>query len=161
MNAAVAEIETAHVDPTDFAAAQVNASLTKEKKVQMLRDMMRIRRFEEKAGSYYGKKDMMGGFLHRYDGQESIAVGCASLMGQHDHMITAYRNHGHGLAVGMSMNECMAELFGRAIRAAGQRRGKSDHAENQNHHAELPDESDGRHSATEGTGGHRGTGKAA
>ncbi len=116
MNAAVAEIETPHVDPTDFAAAAVNAGLTKDQKVQMLRDMVRIRRFEEKAGEYYkgkGGQTFMGGFLHRYDGQESIAVGCASLMGPHDHMITAYRNHGHGLAVGMTMDECMAELFGR------------------------------------------------
>jgi pyruvate dehydrogenase E1 component alpha subunit len=56
----------------------------------------------------------MGGFLHVYIGQESVAVGCASLMGENDHMITAYRCHAHALAVGMSMNECMAELFGKA-----------------------------------------------
>ncbi|MEZ5299211.1 MAG: thiamine pyrophosphate-dependent enzyme [Verrucomicrobiales bacterium] len=51
----------------------------------------------------------MGGFLHLYTGQESVAVGCGSLMGEHDHMITAYRDHGHALTVGMSMDECMAE----------------------------------------------------
>ena len=56
----------------------------------------------------------MGGFLHLYIGQESVAVGTCSLMGDHDHVITAYRDHGHALAVGMSMNECMAELFGKA-----------------------------------------------
>src|SRR5688572_7445388 len=113
MKTAVAEPEH-HVDPTDFAAAAVNTALTPQEKIRLLTDMVRIRRFEEKAGAYYKKDGMMGGFLHRYDGQESIAVGCASLMGAHDHMITAYRNHGHGLAVGMGMNECMAELFGRA-----------------------------------------------
>jgi len=56
----------------------------------------------------------MGGFLHLYIGQESVAVGTCSLMGPNDHVITAYRDHGHALAVGMNMNECMAELFGKA-----------------------------------------------
>ncbi len=56
----------------------------------------------------------MGGFLHLYIGQESVAVGTCSLLGTNDHVITAYRDHGHALAVGMSMNECMAELFGKA-----------------------------------------------
>jgi len=102
-----------HIDPTDFAQAEINKSLSPETKIRLLRDMIRIRRFEETAGKHYNA-GKMGGFLHRYDGQESIAVGCASLMGAHDHMITAYRNHGHALSVGMSMEECMAELFGRA-----------------------------------------------
>ncbi|MBK1876310.1 pyruvate dehydrogenase (acetyl-transferring) E1 component subunit alpha [Pelagicoccus mobilis] len=75
--------------------------------------MVRIRRFEERSLRVY-QQGKIGGFLHLYIGQESIAVGCASLMGDHDHMITAYRNHGHGLAVGMNMNECMAELLGKA-----------------------------------------------
>lgn len=107
-------IEPTVIDPTDFAAAPVNAALTPERKLSLLRDMLRIRRFEEEAGKQYSAKSKIGGFLHRYDGQESIAVGCASLMGQHDHMITAYRDHGHALAVGMSMDECMAEMFGKA-----------------------------------------------
>jgi pyruvate dehydrogenase E1 component alpha subunit len=75
--------------------------------------MIRIRAFEIEANRQYTKQKM-GGFLHLYNGQESIAVGCASLMGDDDHIITAYRDHGHALAVGMSMNECMAELFGKA-----------------------------------------------
>jgi pyruvate dehydrogenase E1 component alpha subunit len=56
----------------------------------------------------------MAGFLHLYNGQEAVAVGCVSVMGDDDHVITAYRDHGHALAVGMTMNECMAELFGKA-----------------------------------------------
>ena len=56
----------------------------------------------------------MGGFLHLYIGQESIAVGTVSLLGDDDHVITAYRDHGHALASGMGMNECMAELYGKA-----------------------------------------------
>jgi pyruvate dehydrogenase E1 component alpha subunit len=56
----------------------------------------------------------MGGFLHLYSGQEAVAVGTISLLGESDHVITAYRDHGHALAMGMSMTECMAELFGKA-----------------------------------------------
>jgi pyruvate dehydrogenase E1 component alpha subunit len=97
----------------DFATAPINAKLTPQGKVKLLTDMVRIRRFEsESLQQYQGGK--MGGFLHLYNGQESVAVGCVSLMGDDDHVITAYRDHGHALAVGMTMNECMAELFGRA-----------------------------------------------
>lgn len=95
-----------------FANDPVNANLKPQEKIRFLNQMLRIRRFEETANKFYtaGK---MGGFLHLYIGQESVAVAAASLMGENDHMITAYRDHGHALAVGMSMNECMAELFGK------------------------------------------------
>ena len=56
----------------------------------------------------------MGGFLHLYIGQEAVAVGTMSLLGENDHVITAYRDHGHALAAGMTMDECMAELYGKA-----------------------------------------------
>ena len=99
------------------AAAPINAQLTKQEKLSFLREMLRIRRFEQKAySSYQGGK--MGGFVHLYIGQESVAVGTCKLMGDHDHVITAYRCHGHALAVGMSMNECMAELFGKSPRCS-------------------------------------------
>ena len=105
-------META-VQATDFALAPINQSLTPKDKLRFLREMLRIRRFEQAALQQYtiGK---MGGFLHLYIGQESVAVGTVSLMGANDHVITAYRDHGHALAVGMNMNECMAELFGKA-----------------------------------------------
>jgi len=75
--------------------------------------MVRIRRFEERSlRAYQAKK--IGGFLHLYIGQEAVAVGCCSLMGKDDHIITAYRDHGHAIAVGMEMNPLMAELFGKA-----------------------------------------------
>ncbi len=98
------------VDPADAA---INTRLTKEEKIRFLREMFRIRRFEQTSLKYYnlGK---MGGFLHLYSGQEAIAVGTISLLGDNDHVITAYRDHGHALAVGMDMNACMAELFGKA-----------------------------------------------
>jgi pyruvate dehydrogenase E1 component alpha subunit len=98
---------------TDFAQAPINAKLTAEEKIKLLTDMVRIRRFETESLRQYQQKKM-GGFLHLYNGQESVAVGCVSLMGDDDHVITAYRDHGHALAVGMTMNECMAELFGKA-----------------------------------------------
>ncbi len=98
--------------PASHADAPVNKAMSPEQKIKLYRDMSRIRRFELVALKHYnGGK--MGGFLHLYNGQESVAVGCVSLMGEHDHIITAYRDHGHALAVGMGMNECMAELFGK------------------------------------------------
>lgn len=97
-----------------FTDAEINRQLTAEDKIGFLRDMLRIRRFEEVSLKHYLNRGNMGGFLHLYIGQESIAVTAASLMGDNDHLITAYRDHGHALAVGMTMNECMAELFGRA-----------------------------------------------
>lgn len=96
----------------DFASSPINSGLSAEKKIEYYRKMSRIRRFEQASGKQYAA-GKMGGFLHLYIGQESIAVSCASLMGDHDHMITAYRCHAHALAVGMSMNECMAEMFGK------------------------------------------------
>ena len=99
--------------PVDYAKAPVNAGLSSEEKVSLLEKMVRIRRFEQISLKFYSQ-GKMGGFLHLYIGQESVAVGTVSLMGDHDHVITAYRDHGHALAVGMGMNECMAELFGKA-----------------------------------------------
>lgn len=90
-----------------------NAALTKEQLSSYYRDMVRIRRFEERSLRAY-QQGRIAGFLHLYIGQESIAVGCVSLMEENDHIITAYRDHGHALAVGMSMDECMAELYGKA-----------------------------------------------
>ncbi|MCX8493806.1 MAG: thiamine pyrophosphate-dependent enzyme [Chthoniobacterales bacterium] len=96
----------------DFSKSPFNASLKPAQKIGYLREMLRIRRFEQQALKYYNQ-GIMGGFLHLYNGQESVAVGTASLMNGHDEIITAYRDHGHALAVGMGMNECMAELFGK------------------------------------------------
>jgi pyruvate dehydrogenase E1 component alpha subunit len=96
----------------DFASSPINRSLTPARKIELFTQMVRIRRFEQAALKYYnGGK--MGGFLHLYIGQEAVAVGTISLGGADDHFITAYRDHGHALAVGMGMNECMAEMYGK------------------------------------------------
>jgi pyruvate dehydrogenase E1 component alpha subunit len=94
------------------AAAPINARLSPAEKVALYRTMVRIRALEMRSlQDYQGGK--IGGFLHLYIGQEAVAVGCCSLMGKNDHVITAYRDHGHALAVGMAMNPLMAELHGK------------------------------------------------
>jgi len=96
----------------DFSQSPINQALTPERKIELYSQMVRIRRFEQVSLKYY-QSGKIGGFLHLYIGQEAVAVGTISLGGEHDHYITAYRDHGHALAVGMGMNECMAELFGK------------------------------------------------
>jgi pyruvate dehydrogenase E1 component alpha subunit len=96
-----------------YGQVPVNAQLTQEQKIGLYRTMLRIRRFEERSlRAYQAKK--IGGFLHLYIGQEAVAVGCCSLMGKDDHVITAYRDHGHAIAVGMDTKGLMAELYGKA-----------------------------------------------
>ncbi|MFC7337385.1 pyruvate dehydrogenase (acetyl-transferring) E1 component subunit alpha [Haloferula chungangensis] len=97
----------------DFSGSPINQSLSPDDKIDLFRTMVRIRRFEQAALKYYNA-GKMGGFLHLYIGQESVAVGTLSLCGDNDHNITAYRCHAHALASGMNMNECMAELYGKA-----------------------------------------------
>ena len=96
----------------DFSQSPINAQLSKEDKVALYDQMVRIRRFEERSLRAY-QQGHIGGFLHLYIGQEAVAVGAVSVMSENDHVITAYRDHGHALAVGMNMDECMAELFGK------------------------------------------------
>jgi len=98
----------------EYSDDPINQSLTDEDKIEFLRSMVRIRRFEQISLKAY-HNGSIGGFLHLYIGQESVAVATVSLLDLqgHDHVITAYRDHGHALAVGMSMEECMAELFGK------------------------------------------------
>ncbi len=93
--------------------APVNARLSREERLALFRTMMRIRRFEERCLRAY-QQGRIGGFLHLYIGQEAVAVGCCSVLQPEDHVITAYRDHGHAIAVGMNVNELMAELYGRA-----------------------------------------------
>ena len=101
-------------DANTFAEVEINQRLTGEEKTHLLREMFRIRRFEQAALKQYQTSGQMGGFLHLYIGQESVAVGTLSLCGADDHVIAGYRSHGNALTMGMSMNECMAELFGKA-----------------------------------------------
>lgn len=81
--------------------------------LSMYRNMLLQRRFEERAAQMYGKQKIAG-FLHLCIGQEAISTGTATAIKIGlDSVITAYRDHGHGLALGMTANECMAEMFGK------------------------------------------------
>ena len=75
--------------------------------------MLLMRRFEEKAGQLYGMQKIRG-FCHLYIGQEAVAAGTMSAITDRDNIITAYRDHAIAIAKGMSANECMAELYGKA-----------------------------------------------
>ncbi|WP_111735037.1 pyruvate dehydrogenase (acetyl-transferring) E1 component subunit alpha [Roseovarius amoyensis] len=79
---------------------------------QFYRDMLLIRRFEEKAGQLYGM-GLIGGFCHLYIGQEAVVVGLEAAAEEGDKRITTYRDHGHMLACGMDPKGVMAELTGR------------------------------------------------
>ena len=86
---------------------------SKEVVLKYYRDMLLIRRFEERAGQLYGM-GLIGGFCHLYIGQEAIAVGVQAAQKAGDQVITGYREHGHMLACGMDPREVMAELTGRS-----------------------------------------------
>ena len=108
-------------DATHSAGAEDKKKATKtsgggEKsfRIELLRQMLLIRRLEEKSAQMYGLRKI-GGFCHLYIGQEAVAVGAvAALDLKKDYVLTAYRDHGHALACGMDPKAMMAELYGRA-----------------------------------------------
>ncbi|MDB6453313.1 pyruvate dehydrogenase (acetyl-transferring) E1 component subunit alpha [Falsirhodobacter sp. 20TX0035] len=87
-------------------------NVSKDELLGYYRDMLLIRRFEEKAGQLYGM-GLIGGFCHLYIGQEAVVVGLEAAAKEGDKRVTSYRDHGHMLACGMSANGVMAELTGR------------------------------------------------
>jgi pyruvate dehydrogenase E1 component alpha subunit len=93
---------------------------SKDELLGYYRQMLLIRRFEERAGQLYGM-GMIGGFCHLYIGQEAVVVGIQAALNETDSVITGYRDHGHMLAAGIPANAVMAELTGRA---AGISKGK-------------------------------------
>ncbi len=88
------------------------ASFTRDEDLLAYREMLLIRRFEEKAGQMYGM-GLIGGFCHLYIGQEAVVVGMQMATKDGDQVITGYRDHGHMLACGMDSKGVMAELTGR------------------------------------------------
>ena len=95
-------------------------SLAPQELLRYYRDMLVIRRFEERAGQMYGM-GLIGGFCHLYIGQEAVVVGMQAALKQGDTIVTSYRDHGHMLACGMDPKGVMAELTGRR---SGYSRGK-------------------------------------
>lgn len=100
--------------------AKAAPKLSTETLLQLYRDMLLIRRFEEKAGQLYGM-GLIGGFCHLYIGQEAVVVGLQHHAKEQDTVVTSYRDHGHMLATGMDPKGVMAELTGRRT---GYSRGK-------------------------------------
>src|SRR4051812_41432039 len=95
------------------AKTSVPSDLGKEQELSAFRQMLLIRRFEEKAGQLYGM-GLIGGFCHLYIGQEAVVVGMQMTLKDGDEVITGYRDHGHMLACGMDPKGVMAELTGRS-----------------------------------------------
>ena len=87
--------------------------VTRNQALGWLRQMLLIRRFEERSAMLY-QKQKIGGFCHLYSGQEPVAVGSIGVLREDDYVITAYRDHGHALARGMEPKSAMAELLGKA-----------------------------------------------
>lgn len=93
-------------------------NFTKEQYLQWYKILLMVRRFEEKAAQLYGQQKIKG-FCHLYIGQEAIVAGMVTATNKDDKFITAYRDHGHALALGVSANAVMAELYGKATGCSG------------------------------------------
>jgi pyruvate dehydrogenase E1 component alpha subunit len=94
------------------AKSESEAEVSADQMIAYYRDMLLIRRFEEKAGQMYGM-GLIGGFCHLYIGQEAVVVGMQAAITDRDTVVTSYRDHGHMLASGMDPKGVMAELTGR------------------------------------------------
>ena len=100
------------VPPKAQNARANGAAFSKEEELAAFRNMLLIRRFEEKAGQMYGM-GLIGGFCHLYIGQEAVVTGVLMAAAEGDQTITGYRDHGHMLACGVDPKAVMAELTGR------------------------------------------------
>ncbi len=90
--------------------------------LDLLTQMVRIRRFEDKCAELYTQEKIRG-FLHLYDGEEAIAAGIIPVLGEADRIVATYREHGHALARGVPMTAVMAEMYGKAEGCSGGRGG--------------------------------------
>ena len=84
----------------------------REKSIELLTDMLRIRRLEEKSAELYGAGKIRG-FLHLYIGEEAVAAGCMRAIAAEDNVVATYREHGHALLRGVPMGAIMAEMYGK------------------------------------------------
>ena len=93
-------------------SAGAKLHLNREHALHLLREMLRIRRFEERCAEFYTQEKIRG-FLHLYVGEEAIAVGVMQCLTREDAVVATYREHGLALARGISMDALMAEMFGK------------------------------------------------
>src|SRR5579859_5040266 len=111
--------------PQTSADDELSSRLKREHALELLRAMVRIRRFEEKCAELYGAGKIRG-FLHLYIGEEAIAAGVMPLIAPDDAVISTYREHGHALARGIPAGAVMAEMFGK-VEGCSRGRGGSMH----------------------------------
>jgi pyruvate dehydrogenase E1 component alpha subunit len=102
----------------DDKEGDVTKTLSHDELMEMYRQMVLIRRLEEKSAELYAQ-GKIGGFLHLYIGEEAIAVGAGKAMTEADHLLTAYRDHGWAIARGLNPKRIMAELLGKATGVSG------------------------------------------
>jgi pyruvate dehydrogenase E1 component alpha subunit len=95
-----------------MTAAADKPRLSREHLLELLRQMIRIRRFEDKCAELYTQEKIRG-FLHLYDGEEAIAVGVIPVLEKRDRIVATYREHGHALVRGVPMTTVMAEMYGK------------------------------------------------
>ena len=110
-----AHSEAPAADRQTVKAAQKNriADLDHDTVIDIYRQMLLVRRFEEKAAEIYSA-GKIGGFCHLYIGQEAVAIGAISAIRKDDYVLASYREHAHALAKGMTADSLMAELYGKA-----------------------------------------------
>jgi pyruvate dehydrogenase E1 component alpha subunit len=95
-----------------MSEGEARTSVTRERGLRLLREMLRIRCFEDACVQLYGELKIRG-FLHLCNGEEAVAVGTVQALEPTDAVVSTYREHGHAIARGLSMNALMAEMFGR------------------------------------------------
>ena len=105
--------------------------LSREHMLDLLKQMIRIRRFEDKCAELYTQEKIRG-FLHLYDGEEAVAVGVIPVLEKRDRIVATYREHGHALVRGVPMTTVMAEMYGKQ-EGCSRGRGGSMHLFDQRH----------------------------
>ena len=116
MPTAIAPAKAKKIESTDVASKNETV-LSVDLLLHLYKEMLRIRRFEEQAYQQY-QEGAIGGFCHLYIGQEAVCVGAISCLEKGDKVLTGYRDHGHALAMGMTSDSLMAELFAKATGCA-------------------------------------------
>jgi pyruvate dehydrogenase E1 component alpha subunit len=102
--------------------SELPAGTTRERGLQLLGEMLRIRQFEARCAELYAAGRIRG-FMHLYDGEEAVAVGVMQVLGKGDRIVSTYREHGHAIARGIGMGPLMAELYGKRTGCSGGRGG--------------------------------------
>jgi pyruvate dehydrogenase E1 component alpha subunit len=102
--------------------SELPAGTTRERGLQLLAEMLRIRQFEARCAELYAAGRIRG-FMHLYDGEEAVAVGVMQVLGKGDRIVSTYREHGHAIARGIAMGPLMAELYGKRTGCSGGRGG--------------------------------------